>query len=264
MTIKKAMFCHAVPALIAGVAIGYAIHPAPSDEKPAAAAERPAPRVKNASDESSLNRLRARIRELERQLAEASARQTETRAAEPAAEPVSGGPANPFLRGERPRMPTAAEMRANMEELRKADPGRYTQMTNRFAHWQAHRLQRAANRLDILASVNTSGMSDREREVHNQLQDLIARKEELREMLNPQNEDATEDQRKAAFDELRRLEHEMYKLESSERDTLLAQTAASLGLSGSDASEMVETVKAIYQATQSTGHRGLHGGPGRH
>jgi len=251
------MILAAVPATLCGALLGYLLHPAASQQAPEPPRhERPAENARSAQDTAVIARLRAQVRDLERRLAEASAKTKETPVA---AEPVKERPRNPFLGGEPPRMPTAAEMRANMEELRKTDPERYTQMTNRFARWHEHRLQRTVNRLDILASVNTSGMSDAERETHTRLQDLMARQEELRTMLNPQNEEITEDQRRKTFDELRSLSRQIQQLETSERNTLLAQTAYSLGLSGDTATEMIETVKAIYQATQSGG--GHHFGP---
>ncbi len=79
-------------------------------------------------------------------------------------------------------------------------------------------------------------------------------------MLNPQNEDMTEEQRKSTFEELRKLEHQMHQLETRERNTLLTKTARSFGLSSANAKEMTEAVKAIYQATGDD--RPRHGGPG--
>jgi hypothetical protein len=159
-------------------------------------------------------------------------------------------------------MPTAAEMRANMEELREKDPAKYAQMTNNFARWQEHRLQRTNDRLNILASVDTSRLNAKERQIHAALQDAIVKREELRQMVNPQNEDVTEEQRRATFEELRKLDQTMRQLETSERNTLLTKTARSFGVSASNAKEMVETIKAIYDATGGGHHGPPHGGPG--
>ena len=79
-------------------------------------------------------------------------------------------------------------------------------------------------------------------------------------MLNPQNEEVTEEQRKKTFEELHKLEQQMQQLETRERNTLLTKTARSFGLSSANAKEMTESIKAIYQATGGEGHR--HGGPG--
>ena len=259
MTNQKACICFALPALLCGALLGYLLHPAAPKQEP----EDVAPTVSNpsrktAADDAALNRLRARIRELERQLAAHSDQAADAGEETPAK--AEERPQNPFLRNGPPRMPTAAEMRANMEELREKDPERYSQMTNRFARWQEHRLQRTNERLDILAAVDTSRLNENELQTHEALQDAIVRREELRQMLNPQNEDMTEEQRKSTFEELRKLEHQMHQLETRERNTLLTKTARSFGLSSANAKEMTEAVKAIYQATGDD--RPRHGGPG--
>jgi hypothetical protein len=260
MTNAKASLCIALPALICGALLGYLVKPSAPDAEPqdnVPAASRPS---KKASDTEIAN-LRARIRELERKLASATA--TPASEAEELPQQQEERPQNPFLRNGPPHMPTAAEMRANMEELREKDPAKYVQMTNRFARWQEHRLKRTNDRLDILASVDTSRLSEKELKTHEALQDAIVRREELRQILNPQNEDVTEEQRKKTFDELRELDQKMHQLETSERNTLLHKTARSYGLSNANAKEMTEAVKAIYQATGGGGVRhGGHGGFG--
>lgn len=257
MTTAKASLCLALPALICGALLGYLVKPSAPAAEPqetAPAASRPS---KRASDTEIAN-LRARIRELERKLADATA--TPVAETEELPQQQEERSQNPFLRNGPPHMPTAAEMRANMEELREKDPERYAQMTNRFARWQEHRLKRTNDRLDILASVDTSRLSEKELKTHEALQDAIVRREELRQMLNPQNEDVTEEQRKKTFEELRQLDQKMHQLETSERNTLLHKTARSYGLSNANAKEMTEAIKAIYDATGGGG--GRHGGFG--
>ena len=259
MTNQKACLCFALPALLCGAFLGYLAQPAAPEtetEDASPAAARPS---RKSSDDAALNRMRERIKELERQLADAKA--MSANAEEDVPVKAEERPQNPFLRNGPPRMPTAAEMRANMEELREKDPARYAQMTNRFARWQEHRLQRTSERLDILASVDTSRLSEKERETHEALQDAIVKREELRELLNPQDETVTEEQRRKTFDELRKLEQTMRQLETSERNTLLSKTARSFGLSKANAKEMTDAIKAIYQATGGEGPRHGFGGP---
>ena len=259
MTTAKASLCLALPALICGALLGYLAAPsAPAAEAhdKTHVADRPS---KKAGD-TEIARLRARVKELERKLANAAAKPGED-SEEELPQQREERQQNPFLRNGPPQMPTAAEMRANMEELREKDPERYAQMTNRFARWQEHRLKRTNDRLDILASVDTSRLSAKELKTHEALQDAIVRREELRQLLNPQNEDVTEEQRKKTFEELRKLEQEMHQLETSERNTLLHKTARSYGLSNANAKEMTEAVKAIYQATGGGRHGGGFGGP---
>lgn len=211
---------------------------------------------KPTSDDAALNRLRKRIEDLERQLAEARAKPANV---DPTTNTTNPPPS--FARGERRGPPTAEDMRARMEEIRQNDPERYTQMTNRFAQMRTRRLQHTQNRLELLASVDVSRLSKKQRAVHEQYQDLITRQEELRELLNPQNETVTEEQRRTAMEEMRELHHKMHDLSQSERDTLLSHTATSFGLQGDDAGELVETVKAVFLATENHG-RHWFGGPG--
>ena len=254
----------AVAALLAGSLLGYFVRPlivkapdtATAKEKPAekrSERERAQPNANHAAD---LNRLRARIRDLENQLAK---RNEEQESAEPVAEPSTNR-----VEGFRPfgQPPSAAEMRAHFEEMREKDPERYAQMTNNMARWQAHRQERLQNQFDILASADTKHMTKAQRKVHETYQDLLIRQEELRELLNPNNANVTDAQREAAFKEIRDVSHQLHDLQRTERDTLLTQTANSLGLRGQQAQEVVTAIKAVYEATGGGGHHGPHGGPG--
>lgn len=261
----------AVPALLLGALLGYFVPPLftrapePASEEDASeeaesSEKRPA-RVQTQSSrkhDADLNRLRARIKQLERQLAE----QKEAPATEePVAEPSTN-------RMERFRPfgppPSAAEMRARFEEMREKDPELYAQITNNMARWQARRQERLQNQFDILASADITHMTKEQRKVHENYQDLLLRQEELREMMNPNIADITDEQREAAFREMREIGHQLHDLQRTERDTLLTQTANSLGLRGKQAQEVVSAIKAVYEAT-SGGHHGPPppgGGPG--
>ena len=153
------------------------------------------------------------------------------------------------------RMPTAAEMRANMEALREKDPARYAQMTNRIARVQEQRLQRTNNRLKTLATFDTSSFTAEERQTHDALRIAIVKREELYKRINPQNKDVTEEQRTAAFQELRDLDTEIRRLEMSERNTLLLNMARSFGLSVEKAKVMLENIKTIDEATNGGNYR---------
>lgn len=250
----------AVPALVAGALLGYFIRPSDS----AAPAEKPQPTHENQSAkketrrperDADLERLRARVRDLERQLAAAA-----TAAAEKTVETPASNRAErvdmPFRHGP----PSAAEMRARFEEMREKDPERYTQMTNNMARWRARQQERLQSQFNLLSNADTAHMTKSQRAVHAKYLDLLAKEEELREMMNPENTDITDEQRDAAFREMRETSHELRKLEKEERDTLLTQTANALGLTGKDAAEVVSAIKAVYEATGQGGH-GWHGGP---
>lgn len=261
---SKSVFAISVAALICGGTIGYYIRP--SGESPNVEAEAVSkPKKSTKADDADILLLRRRIRELERQLAKREPQAPQT-AQETEREPVDAITTNATPRAERRGPPTAAEMRARMEEMRKNDPQRYTQMTNRFARMRQRNLNRVQNQLDILGSVDRSRLTKAEQDIHDQYQEAVARREELREMINPQNEDVTEEQRREVFRELRELDRLTQRLAESERNTLLTQTVRDMGIKESEAGEFVEAISAIYEATQTHmgpgGHGPRPGGPG--
>lgn len=251
---KKILLVCACAAFALGGVIGYWLRPGTTvPTAPAETASRPA-KPKTSGETAEMQRMRARIRELERKLA----RQKETAPTVVAETPPADKPATaqPPDDDRPPRPPTAAEMRARMEALRTRDPQRYAQMTNRHARMRAGRLLRTQNQLDILGSVDRTRLTAAERDIHDRYQEAVARREELREMLAPDNTDVTEEQRHELFKEIRDLDRTTRELANAERQTLLTRTAQDLGIAESDAKDFVETMSAIYEATQS------HGGPG--
>ncbi len=261
---SKSVFAISVAALICGGAIGY--HLRPSGESPNVETDVASkPKRSTKANDADIPLLKRRIRELERQLAKREP-QTQWIAPETEREPSAVTTTNATTRAERRGPPTAAEMRARMEEMRKNDPQRYAQMTNRFARMRQRNLNRVQNQLDILGSVDRSRLTKAEQDIHDQYQEAVARREELRELINPQNEDVSEEQRREVFRELRELDRLTQRLAESERNTLLTQTVRDMGIKESEASEFVETISAIYEATQThmgPGGRGPRpGGPG--
>ena len=70
---------------------------------------------------------------------------------------------------------------------------------------------------------------------------------------------ATQEERNAAFAELRDLGREIREISAQERNILLDKTFRELGYSGSDSAEIREAVKTIYSATEEWGGHGRHG-----
>lgn len=254
MNFKQSLIV-ALPALMCGALLGFlaapTTAPAPIEEEAAETAEAPKPerQAKPATDDAALNRLRQRVKELERQLA---ARSTET------AEPIEPSTNRPPEVARREGPP---DFRNRMEDMRMNDPERYTQMTNRFASWRASHIQRVQDRLNLLASMDTSRMSPKQREDHLRYQELVARQTELGDQLRPGGAELSGDERRQMHQQLQQISHELNRLGDVERNTLLQQTALSFGLKGKNASEAVETIKAVYQATES-GWGGPGGGRG--
>ena len=152
------------------------------------------------------------------------------------------------------------DFKADMERIKVEDPARYAQMTNQMAQFRQRRLERAQSKMDFLASVDTSMMSPEARKVHADLQDMIEKREAIEDKMR-NFLDMSEEERRAAFDEMRETDGKIRELNRAERENLLAQTAQALGFQGDDATEIVETVKGIYEATENGGWGGP-GGPG--
>ncbi len=232
----KAYFPVAV-ALLVGAALGYCLAPsggAPAEGK----AKEPvaAPSVKDEGDKASVNALRARIRHLEGLLAKGGGE----------SEKVQEEP------GERARPERRFDPRAEMERMKNEDPVRYAQITNGMARFRRRMLDRAQSNLDFLGSIDTSGMSEEARRTHDELQSAIERREQIAERM--QNfMDMTDEERRAAHEEMREANRQIHELGMAERDNLLTQTAEALGFEGDAAAEIVDTVKGIYEATESHG-----------
>ena len=162
---------------------------------------------------------------------------------------------------ERPKGPGG--FMADLERMKTDDPERYASMTNRMAQFRKRMMQRTENRLETLASIDTTGWSKGQIATHEKYQDLIARREELMDIIRLDSE-ATQQEREAAFAELRELGREIRQTSARERNLLLDKTFRELGYSGSDATEIRETIKTIYSTTEEWGAPGRHGrgGPG--
>ena len=257
---KLRNFSPIVISLLVGAALGYCLGPlsspapapAPEPEKKAEPEQVKQPEYRG---ERADRALRARIKELEDMIAKQGVEVEKMKEEE-------------AERRERPR-----DFRADMERLKKEEPERYTQITNSMAQFRRRRLERAQSKIDFLSSIDTSRMSPAMLKVHSDLQDMIARREEIESKMHSIM-DMTEEDRHALFGEMRETDERIRELNRFERDNLLVQTAEALGFQGDDAAEIIDTVKSIYEATDSgwnwggpggggrRGGRGGHGGPG--
>ena len=151
--------------------------------------------------------------------------------------------------------------RAEMERLKEENPAEYAARTNRMAQFRARMLQNAENKLETLAAIDTTGWTPQQIETHQRYQELIAKREELMETMRFDS-DATEEQRRAAMEQMRKLGHEIFKASQNERNLLLNKAIREMGFKGNAATEVRETIKTIYSTTQEWGGpRGGHGGP---
>ena len=246
--IKHQMFIAA--ALLAGVAIGYFVKDEPIPAEAPKAEEKAKKPVADKGEEASVKALRHRIAELEKLLAEKDG-ESEIAISNAVAEAAKV----------RPPEPPRGNWRERMEEMKKNDPERYTQMTNRFAQWRRDRAAQAQDKIDFLSSIDTSRMSAGAKKTHNALQDLIARREELEQQLH--QEDLSDEERGKLMGELHSTHHELMRLNGEERKNLFDETAKELGFTGAEAKEFTATIQEVIEATDSGwGGRHHRGGPG--
>ncbi len=142
--------------------------------------------------------------------------------------------------------------REELERLKETNPAEYAARTNRMAQFRARMLKNAESKLETLASVDTTGWSERQLEIHQRYQELIAKREELFETMRFDS-GATEEQRRAAMEQMRQLGQEIHKASQDERNLLLNKTISALGFKGSAVTEVREAIKAIYTSTQEWG-----------
>ena len=246
--IKHQMFIAA--ALLAGVAIGYFVKDESIPAEEPKAEEKAKKPVADKGDEASVKALRRRIAELEKLIAEKDG-----------ASEIAISNAVAEAAKVRPPEPPRQNWRERMEEMKKNDPERYTQMTNRFAQWRRDRAAQAQDRMEFLSSIDTSRMSAGAKKTHNALQDLIARREELEQQLH--QEDLSDEERGRLMRELGESHRELVRLNGEERKNLFDETAKGLGFTGADAKEFTATIQEVIEATDSGwGGRHHRGGPG--
>lgn len=234
-------------ALMAGVAIGYFAGghgtAGSSADGSAYVAKKS---VADKGEAASVKALRRRVAELERLLAERGAPSEADVSSEVAGEP------NP---------PRSGNPQEWLENLKKNDPARYVQVTNRWAQWRQQRLEQAQSKLEFLSSVDVSRLGPKAQEAHNELLDLIARREELMDQIH--QEGLTEAQRHRLRDEMFATDREMRKLNNQERSNLISMAARNAGVKGKMTQELTATIKDVIKATESGwgGHGHHHGGP---
>ena len=233
--IKHQMFI--AVALLAGVAIGYFVKdepiPAEGSAEAAEVAKRP---IADKGGDVSVKALRRRIGELEKLLAERDGR-SEVAISNAVAEAVKARPPEPPRRNWRERM----------EEMKKNEPERYTQMTNRMAQWRRSRSELAQGKIDFLSSIDISRMSAAAKKTHEALQELIARRENIEAEL--QQENLTDERRGELLEAMRETHREMMRLNAEERSNLFGETARNLGFEGDDVTEITATIQDIIEAT---------------
>lgn len=203
--------------------------------------------IADAGSQASLTALRSRISDLEAQLAAANARVSPSNGQEVVAVQAPKSRPEGMREGFRERM----------ERLKKDDPAEYANMTNRMTQWRRHRAEQHQAKLDFLSSVDTSHMSAAAKKSHQDLQEALARRDELERQM--QDENLTDDERHALMQEMHESWREMQRLNGEVRKNLIEETARNLGFAGEDVKEISLTMQEIIEATDSFGGRGRFG-----
>jgi len=228
-------------AFVAAGAAGYILHPAETPAHEAdASGKRSAAGIADKGEAAIVTALRLRVQNLEARLADS--RTSEETAVSNALARVESFRRDP---------PPGGPGRARLEELKKRDPVRFAQMTNRLAKMRQERKSRQEARVSFLSSVSTSNMIAQDRETHDEYQELLARREALEEQMH--QPDITDDARHKLMDEIREVDQQMRTLGEAERKVLLGEVAQAIGMEGDAAAELVQTVSDVFDATEAGG-----------
>lgn len=256
MTNKKTtVVC--IVSLLAGVGLGLFIkRPQPANETvPVKIEKAKKSDPGNLGNEAVIRGLRKRIKELESKLLSSAEKSTE-KEKEKKTEVTPNASFNQGF--------SIANMRKFAEDFKKRDPQGYINMTNRMAQGMARRQEKNLSRLDLLSSFNVSSMTDKQKEVHETYQELLARQTELENILNPQNTDISDEEREKAFSEMRELRRDIHKYAGEERRNLLMQTGIELGVGTENSASFIEIIETVYDVTSPGwnphGRRGRHNG----
>lgn len=132
------------------------------------------------------------------------------------------------------------------EEIKKhMDADAFTAATNAMEEMRAKLRKRSKNRIEFLSSVDTSRMSEKQRENHERFLSLLQRREALSEKMKgkgllPDFE---------ALQEMVALDMEMRPIAKDERAALLQGVANELGYTGEDAEVLQDTINTVFDCT---------------
>ena len=241
-------------ALLAGAAIGFCLAPE-GEKRPAEAEAEPQAKaaIADRGDEASVAALRARVKALEAELAKA-------RAQKPLTDIIVGYVPAKEEAASRDEVPRRGpeRFRAEMERLKKEEPERYREIVANIENFRRRGAERRQAKIDYLSSIDTAGMSEPAKAVHETLKAALARRTAIDAELGA--EDITDERREELMGQMREAEREIRRLNRAERANLLGSVAAAVGMEGDAATEFVQAVSEVVEATDS-GFGGHHGPP---
>ncbi len=200
--------------------------------------------VKDEAAARAAEALKRRVAELERALAEREA------------EAVQEPPKPQEAPADRQRRQSFAD---RMEQMKTENPEQYAEMQKRREEFRQSMEQRAQDRADFLAAVDTKNMNDAQKENHAKLVETVARVNELMAQMSQPGAERTPEMRQQIGEAMGSL-NELY---GQERQYLLEATAQAAGYQGSQTAAFTEHINVIIQNTTVPNmHGGGRGGGG--
>ena len=241
----------ALSALALGAAGGFAAATwrSPNSESEEIQEEKPAVEKPSTSgDAARLAKAQKRIAELERDLAAARRAATALKAENQKKVASAQAETNKAerviaLKGDGKDVLGALESQLSHEE--------FSQVTNAMTQLRARLAEKAKGRMEYLASINTDGMSDDERENHAKFLKLMERREAIAAKMKGGIPDMT------SIQKMVELEMEMAPVAKKARSALVGQVARELGYQGEDVDVVRDTVNTIFDCTSGGGMGGL-------
>ena len=133
------------------------------------------------------------------------------------------------------------------ELKRRLPEEQFSQATNAMEQLKSKLAKKAKSRMDFLASIDTSSMTEEERKNHEQFLELMERKEAIAAKMKGIIPNVK------AIQEMVELEMEMRPAAKRERSTLVRQVAKELGYSGDDINVIHDTLNNVYDCTGGGG-----------
>ena len=133
------------------------------------------------------------------------------------------------------------------ELKRRLPEEEFSQTTNAMAQLKMKLSKKAKGRMDFLASIDTSSMTEEERKNHEHYLELMERKEAIAAKMKGIIPNVK------AIQEMVELEMEMRPAAKRERSTLVRQVAKELGYSGDDVNVIHDTLNNVYDCTGGGG-----------
>lgn len=221
-----------------------------AEVKPIASGVKVAPRhdtqVRDAELKKTMRALQKRVAELEKALAESSAKSAPVEVTE---QPTD----NPPVQETRPKQQSMAQ---RMEQFKQEHPEQYAEMQKRREEFRQRREQQVNDRVDFLSAVDVKNMTNEQKENHAQLLATVDRINTLMAKREEPGVERTHEMMHEIGKEVGKL-NELYR---GERTYLLGEVAKSVGYSGADMAAFTEHIQMVIDNTTVMPIGGRHGG----